>query len=84
MSLVRLLADPSRVRVSIRKVEDGRYSATVKALDQTSAVVASNLREDPREAVMEALAFAEKAEIPGLDLGLQWAYPHPHSQSDRP
>lgn len=72
--LVRFRADPSKVRVSVRR-DGSRYRATVTSLLSDSCFWSTN--SDPRLAVSHAIEAANACNMRGIDLGMQWAYPHP-------
>jgi hypothetical protein len=75
-NLTRFRADPRKVSVSIRRVGN-TYLATVRSL--TSMVVEDCITAtdpNPSAAIFEALEKAQ-GEIEGVDLGMEWAYPHP-------
>lgn len=82
-TLVRLRANPEKVRVAIRRC--GReWVATVSPrgshplLDPNGEPVEFETCEaDPAAAVFDALLSADSYELPGVDLGMEWAYQHP-------
>lgn len=57
--LTRFRADPTKVRVSIRRCRDGEYRATVKSRNDDDSFASVGKRLDPNEAVMLALGGAE-------------------------
>lgn len=71
---VRFRADPSRVRVSLRKIGNMWRCYVQKRGAPNSTFISDD--EDPHVAVMEALRDAEGT-IKGIDLDMQWAYDHP-------
>ena len=70
--LARFRADPKRVRVSVRRWQ-GEWIVFVVAREGTANV--SRTGNTPRKALARALRAAEW--IPGVDLGMGWAYEHP-------
>lgn len=78
-TLTRFRADPSRVRVSIRRIHVG-WLATVR--NRAVRLRTLQWHSDPTRAVMKALARAARAGVGGIDLEFQWAYPHPHGKKN--
>jgi hypothetical protein len=82
--LVRLRADPKKVRVTVQR--SGRtWTATVGPRPGVAVPPAFGcvfpavaFDDDPKTAVQYALELAEARNLPGVDLGCDWAYPHPH------
>lgn len=74
--LKRFLADPSLVRVSIRRTDEG-WVAKVEPRKTPSAFFASARSLDPKRAIEDALQLANTYRIPGLNLGLDNAHEHP-------
>ena len=72
-SLARFRADPSKVRVSIRRDGD-RWVATVSS--RSSRADSRCFHADPIVATKTALRGAD-SHIPGIDLGMEHAYEHP-------
>lgn len=75
--LARFRADPDKVRVAVRR-RGRHWLATVTSRsdeDECYEVVAAN----PAEAVFDALADARH--VPGVDIGMLWAYVHPQSRA---
>lgn len=70
--LVRLRADPRKVRVAVRPAAGGTWSCTVATPTTAVGVV----RTTAWGAVLRALVLAARAGLP-LDLGCDWAYEHP-------
>lgn len=79
--LARFLVDPERIRVSLRP-EGSRWRALVESraplADRCGSAYARR-HNDPQQAVMRALRAADREELPGIDLDMQWAYQHPQS-----
>lgn len=77
--LVRLRANPKKVRVSIGHFttdEHDWWRVTVQSLEEPEHKVIVYARE-PRAGVVKALRGAWHNGMPGIDLGMGWAYPHP-------
>lgn len=78
-TLCRLIADPKKVRVSIRHHE-GVWTVSIFSRDpsvpyaKTRGFSASNMR--PERALLDALAAAD-GHMPGVDLSMSWSMPHP-------
>ena len=79
-TLRRYLADPKKVRVSMR-FHEGVWTVFIFSRDPnafphaaTRGFSASNVR--PERALIDALAAAE-GHIPGVDLSMGWSMPHP-------
>ena len=76
--LARFRADPELVRVSIRR-EGDMWRAIVGERDEEAATVPRqwDLSPDPKGAINGALRQARNANMPGIDLDMQWTYDHP-------
>lgn len=73
--LARFRLDPSKLRISVRP-EGERWLATIKSRE--GDIVCIQVRDaKARAAVRRALRRADELGIEGVDLGMQWAYPHP-------
>lgn len=78
----RFLADPSKVRVTVRFVVlVGYYVCEVISLETLETAIGEDL--DPQIAVMEALYHAEKLNMPGIDLNLEHVYDHPQKPKSK-
>lgn len=77
IALVRLRADPSKVRVSITQRVSGMWIVSIqdRSNNYLYPKVMGNL---PQDIVMSALRMADRLGCPGIDLELQWTYQHPH------
>jgi hypothetical protein len=74
--LVHLRADPSKVRVSIRRTDYDLYRASVKSLEDGFEVTCHCA--NPSRAVDEALVAAQnRYRMNGIDLDCKWTYIHP-------
>ena len=74
--LARFRADPSKVRVSVRRSSDGLFMVKIaERADDKRLVVGAHLVV--RSAVYRALLLAQAAGLDGVDLDLAWTYPHP-------
>jgi hypothetical protein len=73
----RFRADPSKVRVGVLRLGDRHWMVTIEPRDRSARTVYEH-GNTPRKALARALRRAEKWQIPGLDLGMQWAYEHPY------
>lgn len=75
-TLARFRANPGTVRVAIRRMPDGRrwcaFVTSRTTMDATEAYDA-----DPATAIDAALTIAAEIGMPGIDLGMGWAYRHP-------
>ena len=78
--LERFRADPSMVRVGIRALGVNWY-ARVYPRDEPGAGIAA-VGDTAPKAVDAALILAAKERMPGIDLGMQWAYPHPFAVTE--
>lgn len=78
MTYARFRADPSKVRVSIAR--DGTAWRATIATRADDALV-SRHGTTPRKALARALRAADEARMPGIDLGMDWAYHHPHHRA---
>ena len=78
-TLCRLLADPRKVRVSIRRHE-GEWIVSIFSRDMsvphaaTRGFSATDAR--PERALLDALAAAD-GHMPGVDLSMGWSFAHP-------
>lgn len=77
--LVRLRADPKKIRVSIRRAGN-LWRVVVRSLITDSMTSAGN--QDPGVALRYALEAASRLgdDFEGLDLDMQWAYEHPQGK----
>jgi hypothetical protein len=73
--LVRLRADPKKIRVSIRKNKD-KWQVTITCRSTGESIIA-NSSLSPEKAIMSALKSADKKNYKGIDLLMEWAYKHP-------
>ena len=73
--LARFRADPRKVRVSIRRIDDA-WVAHFATRDGGVSVEGRHKRS-PSRAVARALLAANRIDMPGVDLGMEWAYDHP-------
>lgn len=82
--LARFRADPSKVRVSIRRMPNGWWRATVEERDVGQNAIELPFtgmhKLSPVRAVVRALLAADRAQLPGIDLGMGWAYEHPYGE----
>lgn len=80
--LARFRADPQKLRILIRRTVNGK-SLLVRIVDRTTQhiyVAQHSSGASPRDIkahVYQALAHARDLGVPGIDLDLQWSYPHP-------
>ncbi len=78
--LVRWRADPEKIRVTVRK-EGSNYC--VKLLCKTTGrMLAASWNSVPDNAITQALEYAERNNVPGIDLHMQWTYEHPWKKRD--
>ncbi len=70
--LARFRADPSKVRVTMRP--HGRE--WVCSIESDNGLVIKR-GTSPKKALVRALREADRADLEGIDLGMEWAYPHP-------
>lgn len=74
--LVRFRADPEKVRVSIRRSYSGdAWIAGIGPRGQDPVV--RRIHKSPLKAMQLALNAAHLRRVPGMDVGMQWAYEHP-------
>ena len=91
--LARFRVDPSRVRVSLRAESGGwRVKLSVRPhvlLTGMRHPVPKHVREstawalNPKHAVDVALRSAQMMGMPGIDLDMQEAYPHPQGSKEK-
>lgn len=79
--LVRWRADPKQIKVSIIRLSHGLWGAKVLSLKDNRSAIASEA--DPKVAVLTALTEACKADFPGIDLNMEYTYPHPWKQDEK-
>lgn len=79
--LRRFRVDPEKVRVSIRRSPGGNWIAIVASRHDPSGCRAWYVSSSPERAGAEAPWLAEDAHIPGIDLAMDWVYPHPQLTS---
>ena len=72
--VARFRADPTRIRVAVRPCAAGWY-AHVEDRATSRSWWATHAK--PSTAVSRALRLAERDKQPGIDLAMQWTYPHP-------
>ncbi len=77
MKRVRLRADPAKIRICVRHLENGLWQVELTTRSDPSARVLRRANT-PREALVRVLRVAEMYGFDGIDLGMDWAYPHPH------
>lgn len=78
----RFLADPSKVRVTVRFMAlMGYYVCEVISLETLETAIGED--PNPRVAVTEALYEAEKLDMPGIDLSLEHVYDHPQKPKSK-
>ena len=75
MSLVRLKANPQKVRVAVQKVNETDWIAKISSRETMLCV--SFTHENPKIALQVASVMASKAEIDGMDLNMDFSYEHP-------
>ncbi len=73
-AFARFRADPAKVRVRVRRCENGTHWS-VEVSSGGMAVYRADT--GPRKALVRALRAAEAAGLPGIDLGMGRAYEHP-------
>ena len=74
-SLARFRADPSKVRVAIRRDSLLGWVATVSCIMGMGTF--ESCSAFPERAVDGALRQADLAGMEGVDLGMEWTYEHP-------
>lgn len=75
--LARFRADPSRVRVAIRRSgETWTVSVSERGAEEGDPVHRATARS-PSVATLRALGSALACGMQGIDLGMDWAYDHP-------
>lgn len=82
LSACRFMADPTRIRVGIRRVGDG-WLATIQSRRSKDYPYVGRYHLYPAEAVLAALEAADGLGIPGIDLDLMNAYNHPFAAQSR-
>lgn len=73
--LARFRADPSRIRVAVRKVGD-EWAVSIETRGRSKRRVRAQHRS-PKRALVIALRKAEALGFDGMDLEMGWAYRHP-------
>lgn len=76
--LVRLRADPTKIRVAFRKAGD-EWIVSIETRGMSKRRVRAHNRS-PKKALAVALRKAEALGFDGIDLGMGWAYPHPQTR----
>lgn len=78
-ALARFRADPAKVRVSIRYLgyESMAPQWMAVIMNRESLIEVYRIRKTPEAALTEALEAASNRSLPGVDLDMQWTYPHP-------
>lgn len=90
MNLARFRADPTMLRVGVRLLmkgpRKGKWFAIVQERHKRPGVrgrmAAWAFGTSPKKALVTALRAAKTGQLIGLDLDLQWAYPHPFGGRD--
>jgi hypothetical protein len=72
--LARFRADPSKVRVAIRR--EGTEWLVIIATRSDDRLVARHGRS-PIKTLVRTLRAAADMDMPGIDLAMSWAYDHP-------
>jgi hypothetical protein len=75
--LTRFRADPSKVRVSVRP-ERGTFLLTIESRINTDCVYS---RYDDPAIGLDMLLGTASEHIEGIDIHMQWSYPHPMGAS---
>lgn len=73
-NLARFRADPSKVRVAVRRMGD-RWSIRFESRADPFGSNSHMLSSDPGKDLIRLAEFSEH--IAGVDPRMQWAYPHP-------
>jgi hypothetical protein len=76
-SLTRFRSDPSKVRVSVRP-ERGTFLLTIESRVNTDRIF---LRYDDPVIGLDMLLKTASEHIDGIDIHMQWSYPHPMGAS---
>lgn len=72
--LARFRADPAKVRVSVRR---SFTKWRVGVINRETEYEIATYDQGPVRALDEVLVAAARAKMPGIDLGMDWAYDHP-------
>ena len=79
--LARFRADPFRVRVGVRRLDDGRWCVTITP--RGPGVEVGTVHRRLKAALWRALCLAEWREMPGIDRAMGWSYQHPQHPGAR-
>ena len=80
--LARFRADPTRVRIRVRRVREGLYRATFERRDsRTVPMIVTATHPSPIRALVLAFQMAEVWGFEGLDRHMQWTYRHPQGRA---
>lgn len=75
--LRRFRADPSRIRVGIMRYGEGPQRWVAMVTQKQTGAKTLGFSDDPERAVEIALGHARANRFDGIDLDMQWSYPHP-------
>lgn len=81
--LARFRADPKKVRVAVRKMEDGFICTIGPRVRDDEHPKRWAFGRTARSAIFRALHDAERQGMPGIDMSMGWAYEHPFKRQRR-
>jgi hypothetical protein len=76
-NLTRFRADPSKVRISVRPHGALWYVKISSRSEERGCV--ERMNQNPLKALVLALRAADDVNLPGIDVGMDWAYEHPQA-----
>ncbi len=78
-TLARFKADPEKVRVSIQPQKNGKlYSIMISSrLDYNNYIQECDIHPANVIETIDSMLERVKNTIPGIDVGMEWAYDHP-------
>ena len=85
---VRLRADPSKIRISVRKLSGGlggKHPWLIQLRSRLTGAVkwCCDWANSPDQALDDLLGVAAKdKKFPGIDLDMGWAYRHPQAKEE--
>lgn len=81
-TLVRLRANPAKIRASILRLDDGGWSYTFT--NRETGEYARGWGRTPKQALVVAMRVAATAHLPGMDRHCSWTYDHPQAATETP
>ncbi len=82
MNLVRFRANPKKVRISLRQRGNEWFVTIARRPDHWRSPAICLSGASARKTLVLALHAASEANMPGIDMGMGWAYPHPQRRDE--